>query len=503
LGPFFFHFFDGGADERLIQSVTKTLFDLIDGLERRNEANLAAFLETLQIAIEKKTIDDTQGAGLPSGRVRIMTIHTAKGLEFPAVAVPGIKNPPNRKGDFHLSDGGLFVSGGEDWKRGLEDCETFEKERADREQEERCLLYVAITRARDHLYLSSPFANGMERGEKTNLFSSVIGALSRGDLPHEELREAPGVTSRLTEAVDEPAETSVGESASRFGNLEDTVEEWEAGRQRLEAVEAKDPVDMLRFVNWSGLFAFAQCPLRYYYRQVGGMEHLAEVVEDDDSETTDGYRGGRRADGVDEKAFGSFVHQFLSDWALGKTGVEKPDRSARKFLEELAVRYCLPAKQRATVVRRAVEIIRAFSDTSLADRSAVAYVERPIYVRLDRVVFRGVMDRVDGVNGRYRIIDYKGKSERADHMFQVQFYAWALGRLGDRPVTDGLLCYLRSPTGVVDVDVTAAALTRIDDSARLMDEAVGSGRFEPSPGEVCRICPFNILCPAAEHAPEI
>ncbi len=501
LGPYFFHFFDGGADERLIQSVTKTIFDLVEGLERRNEANLAAFLETLQIAIEKKTIDDTQGAGLPAGRVRIMTIHTAKGLEFPAVAVPGIKNPPNRKGNFHLSRGnGLFVSDGTDWKRGLEDSATFESEREDREQEERCLLYVAITRAKDHLYLSSPFAKGVERGKKTNLFSLVIDSLTKRNLLFDELREAPLLEPRSARPVVGPAD----ETVSRSVVLNGFVDEWESGRKRLSAAEAAGQAGEFSFVSWSGLYTFARCPLMYYYRQVAGMEHLAQAAEDlsfaHGSGAADAsYPRKGLAGGVDGKAFGAFVHQFLSEWACGRTGVDKPDQSARELLDDLAVRYGLPAKRKTTVARQAAELIRAFADSPLADRTAVAHVEKPVHVRLDRAVFRGVLDRVDEIGEGYRIIDYKGKGERAEYAFQVQFYAWALSRLGIRKVTEGLLCYLQVPTKVVGVDVTAAALSLVDGCARRLDRAIGSGRFDPAPGEECRTCAFNMICPSAER----
>ena len=92
--------------------------------------------------------------------VRLMTIHSAKGLEFPVVCVADLGRPM-RGGD----DGGLQVAedgrvglryaslSGE--RRGALDWERLEEEQTARaEQEERRIFYVAMTRAQEHLVLS-------------------------------------------------------------------------------------------------------------------------------------------------------------------------------------------------------------------------------------------------------------------------------------------------------------------------------------------------------------
>ncbi|HYC34729.1 MAG TPA: ATP-dependent DNA helicase, partial [Candidatus Paceibacterota bacterium] len=83
--------------------------------------------------------------------VQIMTIHQAKGLEFPAVFVPGLNRnylPQKKKGglsEWHFLEGSLIA----DHDRYIGDIE-----------DERRLLYVAITRAQKFLLLSrAPDAN--------------------------------------------------------------------------------------------------------------------------------------------------------------------------------------------------------------------------------------------------------------------------------------------------------------------------------------------------------
>ncbi len=104
--------------------------------------------------------------------VSIMTIHEAKGQEFPVVVVPGLDKGFNKRG--RVSDGSIefervSVDGDRtplaglkipaiDW--GSDDRGTFmrhaaaERRQAEERAEEKRILYVACTRARDHLILT-------------------------------------------------------------------------------------------------------------------------------------------------------------------------------------------------------------------------------------------------------------------------------------------------------------------------------------------------------------
>ena len=86
---------------------------------------LADFLERVALVADS---DQVPTEGERGGQVTLMTVHTAKGLEFPVVFVTGMED-------------GTFPH-----QRSLGDESELE--------EERRLAYVAITRAREHLYLT-------------------------------------------------------------------------------------------------------------------------------------------------------------------------------------------------------------------------------------------------------------------------------------------------------------------------------------------------------------
>jgi DNA helicase-2/ATP-dependent DNA helicase PcrA len=112
---------------------------VVNGQEWDDLANLARlelFLET--VSLQNETDELEEGAGA----VTLMTLHNAKGLEFPAVFMAGMED-------------GVFPH-----LRTLGDPDQLE--------EERRLCYVGITRARDRLYLTSAWSRMLFGGTNYN-----------------------------------------------------------------------------------------------------------------------------------------------------------------------------------------------------------------------------------------------------------------------------------------------------------------------------------------------
>jgi DNA helicase-2/ATP-dependent DNA helicase PcrA len=116
---------DGGPEaESRIENLKELLTATLEFQERNLEnGTLASFLD--QVAL----VSDVDGYSESAGAVAMMTLHTAKGLEFPVVFLTGLEE-------------GLFP-----FSKALTDEHEME--------EERRLCYVGMTRARERLYLTT------------------------------------------------------------------------------------------------------------------------------------------------------------------------------------------------------------------------------------------------------------------------------------------------------------------------------------------------------------
>lgn len=111
--------------EERINNIQELISAIAEFSDNSDEPTLEIFLQQVSLVADIDNLDNQKNA------VTMMTIHSAKGLEFPVVFVTGLEE-------------GLFpVSGATIYEDELE--------------EERRLFYVAVTRAKSKLYLS--FAN--------------------------------------------------------------------------------------------------------------------------------------------------------------------------------------------------------------------------------------------------------------------------------------------------------------------------------------------------------
>ncbi len=142
------------ADKAFItQKRLLALYQLLDfarnltrKLPQESRSPYADFLRYLRYLIqigEERSIPTAADIEALDG-VRLMTMHTSKGLEFPIVYLPNLiqgQFPPQKRGGMAKLPPMVNASG---------------ESVGDDEDGDKCLFFVALSRARDHLYLSYP-----------------------------------------------------------------------------------------------------------------------------------------------------------------------------------------------------------------------------------------------------------------------------------------------------------------------------------------------------------
>ena len=113
-------------DKSRIENLKELVSDAVDFEKTSEDKSLSAYLEKVSLVQDTDKLEDSDSDG---GTVVLMTVHSAKGLEFPVVFMVGMEN-------------GIFPG-----------PSSFDSE--SEMEESRRLCYVGITRAKENLYMTS------------------------------------------------------------------------------------------------------------------------------------------------------------------------------------------------------------------------------------------------------------------------------------------------------------------------------------------------------------
>jgi len=156
----------GRRNPQAIFNIDK-LLDTAREFDRRGYTTLQDFVERVRTIREAEQREATADMNLPGfqGAVSILTVHKAKGLEYPVIFLPGM-NQAQRS----VTQGPQVIVGETSGavRMAIKDAanplyqELWEEEKEELQREHQRLLYVAMTRARDHLVMI-----GTHRDDKT------------------------------------------------------------------------------------------------------------------------------------------------------------------------------------------------------------------------------------------------------------------------------------------------------------------------------------------------
>jgi ATP-dependent helicase/nuclease subunit A len=478
-------------------------------------SDLRAFLQTVR-ELRAREVRETEApvSGGASGAVSLLTVHAAKGLEFPVVFVPdlGREEGAQRSSIASHARDGLGLKG---WFDGgpFEDVKPWgfarvEDANADRERaESHRLLYVAMTRAEEHLVLSTALTS---RGSRVRpWWDRVAGALGvaggvkpgvvpPGVLVHEpiaaEVAEQPGTRTLFHRVERQIAEGRLSDADAGPDAVAD------AERLIAEAARAVPAADGSLFATTvSGLVAFARCPQEFRLRHVvGAPESLAGTVASDET-GADAPRPG------DDDEWGV----TLSARALGRAVHLALERLVPEFAGDVAsaVREALLAESGGAPpspadVERLVGWVRGFAESDIGrevralPRDQVRR-EQPILFTAGRTVVRGQMDLVyRGARG-WTVVDYKAGGNdviREDYVTQMRLYALGLAAITKEPPAR-LVLFSLPDAKAFDVACAPSDVSALERGlvAEFLDRT-RRGDLSPRAEPPCFACAYRARC---------
>jgi len=438
-------------------------------------------------ARESEAVAEEEGADA----VRLLTIHSAKGLEFPVVVVADAgRNPEHAARDeiLCLPDGrvGFKIVDPATGKRhaasGFDELR--EAERVADEAETRRLYYVAMTRAIDRLIVSGAVDPTSTRDAKAPIrwILDRLEAQLDGAEPVELEREGARVLLRVDRRDD--AGPEVEESAVAQLELFAAVEgaAWRVAPELPPLTPIPEPPAFrLRSLSYSALALFGRCSYRFYAERIVGLRSPGAVA------------AVPGAEGLAATEIGDAVHVLLEH------GVEGGGTA-----ELVLARY--PAATPEDL-ERIDSLVDAWHSSPVAQelRGGVdPQPELPFAFAHDGVLLHGRFDvfRLDG--GRALVVDYKTNRledlspEEAledDYALQRLVYALAAFRAGADEVEVAYV-FLERPEDVVRRTFARAEIPALEEELSAAIAAIENGEFRPTPSEfACNGCPaLDVVC---------
>jgi ATP-dependent helicase/nuclease subunit A len=401
----------------------KKMRALIRRMQNRGYATLgriAAHLDRLAVGDESNAVIDALDA------VNLMTVHASKGLEFPVVFLvnlargTGSYRDPIRVSTNPGSDDVSVAVG--DFRSDADD-DNGEKER----EETKRLLYVALTRARDRLYLGSALKDGILQPGRGSLAEALPPSLieqfsmAGGDTTAE-WRATSGAVHLLCRCTDDSSRDSgLGTRDSRTANASNLESPIPNPRSLRDA-----PID-----DFGPLLDAA--PAR---------TSIASAIESDTE------HGPRRREGREsDRLVGTLVHRLLQRFGLAAPPVPKAVREAATRLvrhEEIDESGDVDALVEAAL--SAYTAICGRDDLRALYMSGKKLHEVPFTMAVDGRLLRGTVDcLVQTASDRFTVLEFKTGRERPEHRAQMELYRRAMQQVFPGCNVDAQLIYAGAP----------------------------------------------------------
>ena len=513
-----------GGERRLAN--LRKLMRLAREYERAEGRDLRGFLDyaaTQDLTQAREGEAALESEGLDA--VRLMTIHRAKGLEFPVVCVADLGRKGQSGRPRLLVDGrrvGLRVKplGGGEGVQALDHAELCREADERDAEEERRLFYVALTRAEDLLIVSGtldaakPPDPAPGRPPITWILPALADAAPTGDRVLERswdgrparVRLALNAPHTLGEVLSAPRPEGRAPAAPTGTSLppEPVLDRGPA----ISAAQGTLP-GVARRLSYSSLGSYAKCPYRFYLQRVLGLPEIAPPPPGPHEPAT------AVAAGLDPRIRGTIVHELLEHLDLTRLQPPSPDAvraqaaghgieldddqigDLRAMVAGFVVSPLAERMRRATGVRREAPFAFAIEPGAGGGRLPLLH---------------GIVDVLaTEADGTVLVIDYKSDRLEAtdpaqlverDYATQRAVYALAALR-GGAPRVEVAYAFLERPEAPVCTVFTPADAGALSERLLAAARPLLAGEFPVTATphrELCGTCPGRpALC---SHGPD-
>ncbi len=473
--------------------------------EARGFLSLYDFVERISALTKEEEREGQAPIEQHDDAVHIMTIHAAKGLEFPVVCLPFLDEGFRYDTSPYLDPTigiGIMVKKEDNFDEDVAPSTYHmlkQRNRLRSEAEEKRILYVAVTRARDILILSGA---GDVRKSRTSALRWIFeqlavsptelpaGPLDLGKHPLRTLDRSDGRDQldtkdhRLVLYVTRPED---------LAHVRPLPEEDRQGvptpPMLLSTLEGNRREE---FFSATQLKTYLECPAKFYIKNVVGLP-------EPDQWHRRFSENGEANDALSGDAIGLLTHAVLQQLANGPPGSEELGKIIRDHLTSV---LSIPLTDR----ERAVKTVRAHVADFCASpigrevlESKEFFTEYTLTTLLAEDYLTGTIDRLyrKTTDGTWAILDYKTdrvnrntlETRAASYRIQMAVYALLVNRHFNQEDVEATIVFLRLPEHPVRFTFGVQAVADVEHQIRDAISQIKSHHFPQNPN-ACENCGY-------------
>ncbi len=468
IGRLELHFLPQDPDGAYVEAFRKFL----EKWEGRSESwKLDAFWEYFQYFREAGGQIEAPEPENSARAVQMMSVHAAKGLEFPVVFILSVA--PRR---FPHSEQKPVIEFPEALRKGPPPPANIH------EQEERRLLYVGLTRAKDRLYVSSV----ARPGKKPSVFISDLTSnptVEARDIERIQVPDAPPETAGAppAEAVPRDRPSAPKPQGSLFGDapggpgIYPPIAEWAS---RTPVIRPEEKLQL----SASALETYDTCPQKFMF------SHYLKIPTGPQPALT----------------FGNIMHQCVRRYfELRRQGPVKFDQLQAHFEQIWKGAGFEDDYQERAYKKAGLEQLRVFVSRNEIFTILPLAAEAHFALDLGDIVLEGRIDQINPLPDQsVELVDYKTgrppSQKDADKSLQLSVYALAArDQMHLNPTR--LTFYSLTNNEVVRTVRTPKSLDAVIGEIRAVADQIRKQLFPPKPGFACKYCDYELICPAHEE----
>lgn len=432
------------------QNIAK-FFEKIKGYEAAHEeASVFAITDWIDLSMqlgESPLAADSDWS--ENNAVNILTIHSSKGLEFPVVFVVNLVTQrfPTRERKEQIPIPQDLI------REVLPDSDQ-------NISEERRLFYVAMTRAKDKLYLTAAnyYGEGKRERKLSPFIYEALGENEVNQVIQKKKTELSVKQLSLLDVLPTPVEKDIS----------------------IEKVEL--PFTPITYMSYSQINTYEMCPLHYKLKYILKIPPFP----------------------TPSLSYGTSVHAALRDYFQARMSDPTMKLSAKELLSHVWINEGYESKSHEEAAReQAIKTVDSYILKYRENANPVA-IEMPFSFTIDRMKVGGRIDRIDMLpDGKIEIIDYKTGANVPDEKklandLQLSMYALAAFEVADplfhRPPDEIILSlHYVEQDAIVKTTRTKEQLDTTKETIIKKAEEIARSDYVCSVTN-CKNCEYKMIC---------